>query len=352
MDVNYQHHIAAKRHDIVWGLGYRFTTDRIGGSLTVSFDPSSKRLQLFSSFLQDEIALWRDHLYVTLGTKLEHNDYTGFEVMPNVRATWMPSGHQMFWFAASRALRAPSRNDTNLIVNLGSVPAGNGIPIVSRFTVNPEFQDEHLLAYELGYRNTITNHLSLDVAAYYNAYDDVETTEPGTPFFEATPLPAHIVQPFSYQNMMNGETHGLEIAAKWRVTNRWDLTPGYAVERIHMNTDPGSQDAVTPLFVEHGTPRHDAQLRSHYEFNRGIAWDTGLYFVDRLSNQGPTGDVVIPAYARLDTGLTWKPAERLAFSLFGQNLLHDHHLEFEDVFGSMQSSQIKRSAAAKVVWTF
>ena len=47
----------AHRQDIVWGLGYRYTTDRIGGSLTVSFDPPNRALQLFDSFVQDEIAL-------------------------------------------------------------------------------------------------------------------------------------------------------------------------------------------------------------------------------------------------------------------------------------------------------
>jgi iron complex outermembrane recepter protein len=351
-DLNYQHHINWRRHDIVWGLGYRFTTDRIGGSLTVSYDPPSKDLQLFSSFLQDEIALQPDRLYLTLGTKLEHNDYTGFELMPNVRATWMPSTHHMFWLAVSRALRAPSRNDTNLIVNLGSVPGPDSTPILLRFTTNPQFHDEHLLAYEIGYRSAVSNRLSLDVAAYYNQYDDVQTTEPSTPFFEATPLPAHIVQPFSYQNAMNGETHGIEVAANWRVTNRWKVSPGYAVQGIEMSTDPASQDRVTPLFVEHATPRHSAQLRSHYDLSRTIVWDTALYFVDRLSNQGPTDDVVIPAYTRLDIGVTWKPGERFAVSLFGQNLLQDQHLEFEDIFGSMQSSQMKRSGVAKFTWTF
>jgi hypothetical protein len=62
--------------------------------------------------------------------------------------------------------------------------------------------------------------------------------------------------------------------------------------------------------------------------------------------------VVIPAYTRLDTGITWKPGERFVVSLFGQNLLQDHHREFEDVFGSMQSSQMKRSAVAKFIWIF
>lgn len=119
-----------------------------------------------------------------------------------------------------------------------------------------------------------------------------------------------------------------------------------------MSTDPQSQDTVTPLFLEHGTPRHSGELRSHYDVSRAVACDTALYFVDRLGNQSSAADVVIPAYTRLDTGVTWKLGERFALSLFGQSLLQDHHLEFEDVFGSVQSSQMKRSAVAKFIWKF
>ena len=37
LDVGFQHHIAlGQRQDVVWGLGYRYTTDLILGSLTVA----------------------------------------------------------------------------------------------------------------------------------------------------------------------------------------------------------------------------------------------------------------------------------------------------------------------------
>jgi iron complex outermembrane receptor protein len=155
-----------------------------------------------------------------------------------------------------------------------------------------------------------------------------------------------------YQNLMHGETHGIEIAADWKVTDRWTLSAGYALELLHMHQDPNSRDTETGPFVERGAPRHSAQLRSHYLFRRGLEWDAAAYYVDRLSNQGPTGDQIIPAYTRLDTGLTWKPFERISFSVVGQNLVRDHHLEFEDTFGSMQSGQTKRSAYAKITWHF
>jgi iron complex outermembrane recepter protein len=353
LDLDYQHHLAwGNRQDIVWGLGYRYTADRIGGSFTVSFDPPSRSLQLFTSFLQDEIALVPDQLYLTVGTKFERNDFTGFEAMPSARLAWTLSAHPMVWGAVSRALRAPSRNDTNLIVNFGSFPGPGGTPTLLRQVVEPNFQDEHLVSYEMGYRSTLAGRLSLDLAAYYNSYNSVETTEPSTPFFESTPSPPHFVQPFTYENRMNGETHGIEIAANWIVTRRWTLSPGYAWEQLHMHTAPTSQDTVTPSFVENGAPRHSAQLRSHLEIRRSVAWDTLATFVDRLSHQGYSTQDVIPPYTRLDTGLTWSPRERVSISVVGQNLLRDHHPEFEDVFGSLQSGQIKRSGYAKLTWHF
>jgi iron complex outermembrane recepter protein len=354
LDLDFQHHIAlGRRQDIVWGLGYRFTTDLLLGSLTVFENPARSTHQIFDGFFQDEIALVPDRLYLTGGMKLEHNDYSGFEFMPSIRMAWAPSASQMFWIAVSRALRAPSRYDTNLVLNIGNINTSpGGAPQLLRLYGNPQFQDERLLAYEVGYRTAVSNRLSIDLAAYYNDYGNLQTTEPGVPFPESTPAPAHVVLPLIYKNLMHGETHGVEVAANWKVTNRWTVSPGYAFERLHMHTDPTSADTQTTPFVEGAAPHHSAQLRSHFDLRSSMALDAEVYAVGRLSNQGPSPNVTIPAYTRLDVRLTWKPWEQISFSLVGQNLLQDHHLEFEDVNGALQSSQIRRSEYAKFSWAF
>ncbi len=350
-DLDFQHHVAwGERQDIVWGLGYRVTPDRIEGGLTVSMNPVSRTLQVFNTFVQDEIMLVPDRVYLTVGTKLEHNDYTGFEIMPDVRATWSPSDHHMFWAAISRDLRAPSRNDTNLVLNAGTGPAGP--PDLIRLLGNPNFQDEKLIAYEAGYRRTLSGRLSVDLASYYNDYDNLQTTEPLAPFSETTPPPPHEVIPFTYENLMYGETHGGEVAANWKVTDRWTLSPGYAVEQLHMHTKPPSVDTQTGPFVEGAAPRHSAQLRSHIDLRNGLAWNASAYFVDRLYHQGSSGAVAIPAYTRVDTGLTWKLGEGFSIDVVGQNIAQDHHIEFDDMNGSMQSGEIKRSAYGKISWHF
>lgn len=80
--------------------------------------------------------------------------------------------------------------------------------------------------------------------------------------------------------------------------------------------------------------------------SRQFDWDTSVSFVDRLVSPS------IASYTRLDSGLTWKWKDHLSLSLFGQNLLQDHHLEFQDFTQSINSSLMKRSAYAKIAWHF
>jgi iron complex outermembrane receptor protein len=354
LDLDYRHHFAwGSRQDLVWGVDFRYTTASIGGSLTVSYNPPGEADQVLTTFVQDEIALLPRRLYLTAGMKyetLEH--FQDHDFIPSARLSWALTNRQTIWSAISRALRQPSPNDTDLVVNLGAFVGPGGTLNVVRFYGNPEFKDERLIAYEAGYRAVVRSRLSFDLAAYMNDYDRLQTTEPSAPFFEATPAPVHWVLPFTYQNLMEGETHGVEVSASWKVTDHWTLSPGYAFEALHMRTDPASVDTVTPLFVEKGTPRHSAQLRSHFDFRRGLAWGASAYFVDRLSHLGEAGLEAVPAYTRLDTALTWRAGERLSLEIVGQNLLKDHHPEFEDFFGSLDSGQMKRSAFLKVTWQF
>jgi outer membrane receptor protein involved in Fe transport len=145
---------------------------------------------------------------------------------------------------------------------------------------------------------------------------------------------------------MHGETHGFEIAANWKVSDRWTLSPGYAFEQIHMHLDPSSLDTTSVAPAEGSTPVNSAQLRSHLRFSHNLAWDTSAYFVGRLT------DPKIPSYTRVDTSLSWHFREGLSVSLVGQNLVRDHHLEFIESTGASISTLIKRSGYVKFTWQF
>ncbi|MGB9464406.1 MAG: TonB-dependent receptor [Candidatus Acidiferrum sp.] len=346
-DIDFQHHISlGSRQDFVWGLGYRYSTSHADGDLFVSLNPQDVNSQYFSAFIQDEITLAPDRFFLTVGTKLVHDYYTGSALLPSARATYALSAHHMLWAAVSRAVRTPAAIDASIRLNFAGFPGSGGTPVLVSLLGNPQFKNEGLIAYEFGYRTTVHERLSFDLAAYYNDYDNQQTTEPSTPFFEPTPAPAHFVLPNTYENLMHGESHGLEIAANWKLTDRWTISPGYDFERIHMRVSPLSQDPEAAANDQGIDPHVQAQIRSHLELSQSLSWDTSAYFVDRLIFSA------VPSYTRIDSGLSWRWKEGVSLGLVGQNLLRDHHLEFLDSSGASRSTLIKRSAYAKITWQF
>lgn len=347
-NVDFQHHFAwGRRQDIVWGLGFRNSDSNFTGNTTVSVDPASLDTQLFSGFVQDEITLIPKHLTVTVGAKLEHNHYTQFHASPSARIEWMFNDHSLFWAAASEAIRTPAVSDTDVRVNLGSFIGPGGIPILPIVLGDPTPVNEGLVSYEVGHRKTISDHLSVDIATFYSHYSRQQTIEPSASFIEDSPSPTHLVVPLTFQNLMQGETHGVEISGSWKVNDRWTLNPGYALERIHMHLMAGSQDALAVRGAEGASPAQSAQLRSHVVLSSRLNWDVSAYFTGRLQ------DPNTPSYTRLDSAISWRWTEGLSLSLVGQNLLTSRHAEFNDpTLSTTAATMMKRGAYAKFTWRF
>jgi iron complex outermembrane receptor protein len=344
---DFQHHFAwGGRQDVVWGVGYRYSRSTTAGSAFISLEPANLNTQLFSSFIQDEIALIPNKLSLTVGTKLEHNYYTGFGVMPSARMAWNLDEHQLVWAAISRAIRTPGSVDISERIDQAGFVEPNGTPVIVRAIGNPNFQDETLIAYEAGYRSQLSTRLSLDIAAYYNSYNRLQTEEPGAPFLETSPSPPHLVLPVVPENLMHGETHGVEVSANWKVATRWTITPAYTFENIHLHLAPTSLDTTSVAGGEGDTPHQWARLDSHVKLPGNLWWDASANFVDRLATLG------VPAYTRLDTQLTWQTREHLSISVVGQNLESDRHLEFINTAGTGISTLVKRSGYVKLTWRF
>jgi iron complex outermembrane receptor protein len=347
LDLDFQHHFSGwARQKIVWGLNYSYSASHSVGSFTASLSPADLATQLFGLFIQDEIAILPDRLFLTLGTKVEHNYYTGFDLLPSARVAWTPSPHHTLWAAVSKAERTPSALDASIRANLSGFTGPGGIPVLVSLVGNPKVNNEALIAYEMGYRTMILKQLSIDFTSYYNNYTDQDTTEPSALFMENTPPPPHLVLPLISENLMHGEAHGIEVAVNFQATHRWSLSPGYAFEQINEHLAPTSLDTTSVGSAEGSSPAHSAQLRSHLALARGLGWDTSPYFVGRLA------DPREPAYTRLDTGLSWQIGESISLSFVGQNLLKDRHEEFVDSTESARTTLIKRAAYAKLSWQF
>ncbi len=231
-DIDFQHHLVwGARQDIVWGLGYRLSTDDIDPTLRISATPQKRRTQLFNSFAQDEIAIFPDRIHLTLGARVEHNDYTGFEFQPSARLVWTPDARNSLWAAVSRADRIPARSDTDFRVNFEALPGPGNVPILLSLFGNPNQRNERLAAFETGYRTTLTSRFSLDSTIFYNRYRDLTSLQPGASRIENNPPPTHLLIPESFGNSIFGETHGVEVFANWKVARSLDSQSRLRVPR-------------------------------------------------------------------------------------------------------------------------
>jgi iron complex outermembrane recepter protein len=339
-DVEMQHRfIPLARHDLVWGAGYRLTADKIGNSSSVRFEPDARNVQLANAFVQDEISVVENLLSLTLGTKVEYNDYTHFEFLPNVRALLTPWERQSFWLAVSRAVRAPSRaeNDVTLLVPSASPP-----PQFEQLNGNRHFDSEKVLAFELGYRTQPFARVSTDIAAYYNIYNDLRSLEPQAPLINF-PGPGLVTVPVSGENRLDARGYGVEASVAWSVVDSWRLDAGYTL----MLLDIQQQSSADPTArgQAHDTPAHQFHVRSRVDLPWHFEFDTALYWVDEVSNQN------VSDYARLDARLGWRPLPALEISVAGQNLAQDHHDEFGPSYTALPTS-VPRSFYGKVTWRY
>jgi iron complex outermembrane receptor protein len=347
LDIDFQHHLLwGAQQDIVWGLGYRVSSDESSPTLRVVLTPKDRLTQLFSSFAQDEISLRPDRLSLSLGARLEHNDYTGFDFQPSVRTVWTPNSKNMVWSAVSAADRTPSRLNTGIRFNYAALPGPDNLPMLVSLFGNPNYKNERLTAFEAGYRNTWTSRFSVDSTVFYNRYRDVDSVEPGVTTVETNPAPAHLVVPSVLGNGLHGETHGIEFFANWKAASFWTLSPGYAFLSMHLHPFAGSQDFTDAAGDEGGAPDHQAQLRSSVSLPKSLQWNTAAYFVNRLPYPS------IPSYTRFDTSLIWRGGEHVALSVVGQNLLKSLHPEYAGPSSSVQTDLMRRGAYAKLTWSF
>jgi iron complex outermembrane receptor protein len=348
-DVDFQHdfHIG-QAHEIVWGAGYRSIQDRNVPSFTVAVQPNSGQYNQFSAFVQDEITLLDQRLRVTVGSKFERNDFTGFEVEPNIRFLGNISKDQSVWVAVSRAVRTPALTEEGLRLNEAVLPPGtfgSPVPVIEAVYGSKQFRSEDLLAYEIGYRVQATSSFSADIAAFYNNYTNLRTAEPGTPFLEGSPTPTDLVVPFVASNKMSGGTYGIEPYFDWKAFSKWKLFGSYSflAMKIHKNSD--SSDP-TPDLPNGSNPEHQFYFRSaldlpgHIEQNLIVRHVTGLPSLN------------IPAYTSLDGGIHWKVRPNLELSFDGENWLNHHHTEFIPDFINTQPTDVGRSFHGGIAWSF
>ena len=328
------------RQKFLWGLGGRLSSGNVTQVIpTVVFTPNHHTEKLYHAFIQDEVPIVGDQLSITIGSKFLHNNYSGFEFAPSGRLLWTPNSKQTFWGAVTRAVRTPSRveEDLQLTGPLASSPL-----TFFRLVGDRQFSSESLIGYEAGYRGLIHPTFHLDVAFFYNNYDDLLSIEPGAPFSEASPPPPHLVLPFLIRNGLFGNTSGFEIAPEWAPTRWWRLKSSYSYLHIDLSNEAGSLDVSSARSIEGSSPQHQGSVQFFLNLPGRLEFDQTVRYVSALPAKQ------VRAYTTADVRFNWHATQSLDFSIIGQNLLQPQHAEFAGNPGGPVG--IRRSAYLKVTW--
>lgn len=322
-DVQFQHSLpSGPVHSLIWGGEFRYALDRLTNSDFFAFLPANVNQRWSSVFAQDEVKL-RSDLRLILGARVERNDYTGTEFLPNVRLAWNVANDHLLWAAASRTVRAPSRFDTDVFV-----PGKPPFILVG----GPNVVSEIANVYELGYRGQPAANVSYSITAFHADYDHLRTQEIA---FKPSPF-------IFFANEKQGRTDGIEMWSTYQPSRSWRLSAGMTSLHERFSLKPGSNDA-SALGAAGSDPALTWLLRSSMDLPRQSEADVTVRHVSALSNPA------VPAYTAVDIRLAWRPRPDLELSVTGQNLFDGGHGEFTDV---ATRTEIGRSVFFKILSRF
>jgi len=340
-DVDFLHRTPPTRwQQFTYGVGARWSPSSTQQTIpTDNFIPASETESIYSGFLQEDVKFVPDRLALTLGSKLEHNSYTGFEYEPSGRLLFTPRDDQSLWASISRAVRIPDRVDENIDVDVYLAPVWGEI------VGNRNLRAERLVGYEGGYRGLWGKRIYFTAAGFHNVYDDLIAQ--GAPFLgtATTPPfpPGSLLIGFQYRNGIRGTTDGFEVAPEWQPLSWWRFKAAWSYLHVNLEDVPGFDYPLTLTTLHGSSPNSQVVARSLIDLPGHFEFDQIFRYIGALPAQG------VEAYETGDVRFGRHLSPGLDVSVVGQNLLQPHHEEFGISPGP--NVGIKRGIYAKLVWT-
>jgi iron complex outermembrane receptor protein len=339
---------AGKRHDLLWGMSYR----HINNSLTTNpivfgTDSNNEATSLWSLFVQDQITLQPDALWLTLAARFEHHPYVDFEWQPTLRLSWQPHQQHRLWTAVSRAVRTPSLVENDYQINVGNLApmsTFNPGPVVNRLNLlgNSAYDSEEIKSFEAGYRYSSEDQFSLDTAVFYNDYDHLRSFHMAE--VDTSNLPAFISSRSAFANQAEGYNYGLELSANWLIADNFKLRLNYALTRSHFK---GGQTQNTDA------PEQIAALTANWQLNPELDFNATWRYVDSSDSIDPVqvSNQSVAAYHGVDLGINWQISKQVILSAHGRNLFYGSHIEYKSELFSIPY-RVEPSFFAKLTVAF
>jgi iron complex outermembrane receptor protein len=336
-DLDFIHHLVWKgRNDIVWGLGARWSPSTFEQTVpTVDFAPHHQSDNIYSAFVQDQFAIVKDKLWLTVGSKFEHNIFTGWENEPSGRLLWTPTAHQSFWGAITRTVRTPSRIDEDL--QLTGLVSAAPIPIFLCICDHGKFKSETMLGYEAGYRRLVNSRFYVDFAAFHNHYNDLTNYGDATISLIPTPPPFAVLISIPFANGIMGSTQGGEIAPDLKLTRWMEVKASYSYVSLDLLDRPTHSKTAYVSAYEGASPHNEATAQILFNLPKGFEFDPAYRYVGALPS------LAVNSYQTADARLGWHFAKQFELSVTGQNLFQPRHAESGSVL-------VERTAYAQITW--
>ena len=338
-DFEFQHDLKIKdNHNFSWGANYRLSNFNFAHTNIVTFPNDTTHLYGF--YFQDEIALSPDFINLIIGSKFEHNQFSGWEIQPNIRTNIQINEQHSVWGAVSRAVRIPTINENGVIINRVLIPPGGAspLPLLIREENQGNLKAETLLAYEAGYRFYLNSKFNFDLAGFYFDYDDIIEFAQGPVVFHPTTNPPILSMTSANKNSLEGNVFGFEVSSQWQLLPQLKLAGSYSYLNVDLRPTlpntfiPQSLNSEGDLDAE-GDPQHVFSARAYSDLPYDFEFDILFYYVSQNSVRN------IPAYERLDLRLGWKPTKHLELSLVGQNVTSDTHFELNELLERATQTQ-------------
>ena len=320
-------------HVLIWGGGYRWSQSEIGSSPYFSTSYGKEDSHLWNLFIQDTLHFPEPNLSLTLGAKIEGNNYSRTEVQPNIRISWLASEQVTWWGAISRAIRTPSQVESDATINIQVIPSypydGTTTATLLQIIGNENFESEELDAYEIGFRWMPLSRLSFDVAAFYNNYKNLRSYDLGSGEIKNVNGNTFYVLPINLDNNLQGYSFGSEWLATWQVTSAVRLRLSYSFLDIKLKDQKSnlySNDLIS--LVADRSLEHQASIWGSFDLTESLELDLRFYYTAKRTWDSISAVHEISDSFDSDLRIGWQATKSLTLSMIGRNLLHAEQQKF------------------------
>jgi len=317
IDIDFIHHFKlSNRQQFSYGGGLHWSPyQTIAQNPNSSFVPAGGTDHVHTVFLQDEIRI-DEKLSLTVGTKLQHNNYSGFDIQPSARLLWSAGEHQTIWGGITRAVTTPSDLEENFFLQ-GAAGPNTFIQVLG----NKNFKSEDVIGYEGGYRLLARKRFYFDLSPFWNQYSRLQSFS--APVISSSGGNTYLT--IMYENQIQGHTSGFEFAPKVTITPWWHLSSSYSfVSSAFTANGPTSNISSTGSVstYEHSTPKHLVFLQSKMNLPYHFQFDQMYRYVSDLPAQK------VKAYQTMDLRAARSFGHHFLLEAVGQNLFQPHHYEW------------------------